>query len=91
MALIVLDLVFFLFVSGHWLTIELAAGSLWNSLMGMHRFALFTSFIVFILKVIGVVMKIPAVYFIWSHRKLGGVYAAETHPDASRSGIYFDN
>jgi hypothetical protein len=49
-ALLVLDIIFFLFVSGGWLTLNPDA-SLWNSLIGMHRFALFTSAIVFFLKV----------------------------------------
>ncbi len=48
--LLVMDLIFYLFVTSSWMTLE-EGNSVWNGLKGMHGFAIFCSVVITILKV----------------------------------------
>ena len=67
-ALMVLDVLFFVFVPRTWMT-EDVNNTVWNSLRSMHGFAIFLSVVILILKVNNHSMKAPLLYFLWSYRR----------------------
>lgn len=48
--LLVMDVLFFIFVPGSWMTYQ-ENNTVWNNLRGLHGFAIFLSVVIFILKV----------------------------------------
>ena len=46
----IMDIIFFIFVPGSWMTYE-ENNHVWNNLRSMHGFAIFLSVVIFILKV----------------------------------------
>jgi hypothetical protein len=67
-ALVLLDLLFFVFVPRTWMT-EDANNAVWNSLRSMHGFAIFLSVVVLLLKVQLCLIQGPLLYFLWNYRK----------------------
>ena len=67
-ALMVLDVLFFIFVPRTWMT-EDVNNTVWNSLRSMHGFAIILSVLILLLKVHSDSMKAPLLYFLWSYRR----------------------
>lgn len=62
--LVIMDILFFIFVPGSWMTYQ-DNNSVWNGLRGMHGFSIFLSVITFLLKVIFITyVDSPFVFYI---------------------------
>lgn len=57
--LIIMDIIFFVFVPGSWMTYQ-ENNTVWNNLRGLHGFAIFLSVIIFLLKVLAALPSCPS-------------------------------